>query len=235
MYRVAICEDEAVLRESLAGLCHTLLTGLAPEHEIAAFPSAEALSSALEAGAQYDLLLLDILMEGKSGMELAREVRGRDEHVSILFLTSSDQFLKEGYAVRPIQYLFKPVDLSELAEALETDLRLHHRPRTLTLRSGGKAVALEIPSILYLESRNHSLIVRTDKREQCFRMSLTEAEGLLPAEQFCRCHNSYLVNMARIGQIGRRELTLSDGTQLPVSKRFHDTIHRRFIQFLVRK
>ena len=43
-----------------------------------------------------------------------KELREYDEQMSILFVTSSEEHLKEGYRVRLIQYLFKPVDREEL-------------------------------------------------------------------------------------------------------------------------
>ena len=67
-------------------------------------------------------------------MELARDPRAENEQTSILFIASSQECLKDGYSVRPIQYLYKPVDRAELAQAMETDFRLHHRPDRVTLR-----------------------------------------------------------------------------------------------------
>lgn len=74
MYRLAICEDEPDLREGLCAQCRGILTRLEVEHEIVSFPSAEELESALADGAQFDLLCLDILLTGKTGIELAMEV-----------------------------------------------------------------------------------------------------------------------------------------------------------------
>ena len=71
-------------------------------------------------------------------MELARDPRAENEQTSILFIASSQECLKDGYSVRPIQYLYKPVDRAELAQALETNLCLHHRPDRVTLRLGSK-------------------------------------------------------------------------------------------------
>ena len=109
MYRLAVCEDEEQARAALCALCGEILDGWGVEHSVAAFSSAEELEGALGAGERFDLLCLEILMEGKTGMELAKQLRGWDEDVSLLFITSSSDFLKDGYAVRPIQYLFKPV------------------------------------------------------------------------------------------------------------------------------
>ena len=80
-------------------------------------------------------------------MELARDPRAENEQTSILFIASSQECLKDGYSVRPIQYLYKPVDRAELAQALETNLCLHHRPDRVTLRLGSKTSVLPLDSL----------------------------------------------------------------------------------------
>ncbi len=232
MYRLAVCEDEEELRLDLCRLCGEILEELAVEHTVAAFPSAEALSAVLRAGETFDLLCLDIFLSGKSGMELAQELREYNDRISILFITSSEEHLKEGYSVRPIQYLFKPVQREELRHAIQTDLRLFHQPRTLSLRSGGQTVVFPLGDILYVESSNHTVEVRTAAGTQRFWITLSEVERLLPSDRFCRCHNSYLVNMAHITQIARKELCLTSGQKLPVSRGYYETAKNQFVHYL---
>ena len=121
MYRVAVCEDEAILCANLCAQCESILDKLKVEHRITSFSSAEELENALLAGEEFSLLCLDILMGGKSGMKLAQELRQRDDKTSILFITSSTEFLKDGYSVRPIQYLLKPVQAAELEHGSSYD------------------------------------------------------------------------------------------------------------------
>lgn len=113
MYTVAVCEDQKDTREEAAALCGEVLTDLEIEHRIAAFSSAEDLETQLLSGERFDLLCLDILMDGESGMEFAKKLRMTDDRTSILFLTGSSEYLKDGYEVRPIQYLLKPVKREE--------------------------------------------------------------------------------------------------------------------------
>lgn len=155
MYTVAVCEDQKDTREEAAALCGEVLTDLEIEHHIAAFSSAEELETQLLTGDRFDLLCLDILMDGESGMELAKKLRMTDDRTSILFLTGSSEYLKDGYEVRPIQYLFKPVSKAELKRAIETDLRLHHRPKTFSIKVGGRMAVLPLEDIRYVESRDH--------------------------------------------------------------------------------
>lgn len=235
MYRVAVCEDERDAQERICGLCNEILNELETEHTISAFSSAEELEMVLEAGTRFDLLCMDILMEGKTGMELAQSLRNEDERTSILFITSSREYLKDGYSVRPLQYLYKPVNREELAQTLQADLRLYHRPDRVTLRLGSKTVVLPLEPLLYAESQNHDAVAVFPDGQQRYRLSLSELERLLPSDRFCRCHNSFLVNMSHIRQIDRRTLTLDHGVQIPVGRNYYESAQAKFIQFLSAK
>lgn len=231
MYRVAICEDEPALRQELHRQCAQILQRLDTEHRLTDFPSAEALEKALDTGAQFDLLCLDILMPGMNGMQLAQSIRQRDEQTSILFITSTEEFLLEGYSVRPIQYLLKPVQPEQLENALRTDLRLHHQPHTVTIHSGGKTAVLPLEDILYVESRNHGCVFCTAQQEHFFWMTLAEAEQLLPGEH-CRCHKSFLVNLQHIRQVNGRIILLPGGKRLDIGPRYAEPFQRLFARYL---
>lgn len=141
MYRVAVCEDEKNLREDLCAQCCGDCRSCRLEHTVTPYSSAEELEAAFSAGAEFSLLCLDILMDGKTGMKLAQELRERDDRTSILFITGSTEFLKDGYSVRPIQYLLKPVS-REVWSRRQNGFAIIHQPRTVTFRVAGRTFVL---------------------------------------------------------------------------------------------
>lgn len=66
-------------------------------------------------------MLLDIQMEGKSGMTLTKELYRRQVPVRFLFITGYVEYALEGYEVHPVHYLLKPVEPSQLEEVLVQD------------------------------------------------------------------------------------------------------------------
>lgn len=232
MYQIAVCEDDAAVREPLCRMCSEILEHMDISHEVTPFSNAEALERAMTAGTRFDLLCLDILMDGKTGMEFARQLRERDDKTSILFITNSEEFLREGYEVRPIHYLFKPVDREQLARALETDLRLHHRPDSVTIRAGASVTVLPLDELLYVESRDHLTVVKLEQGERSFRIRLSDMEELLPRDRFCRCHNSYLVNMRRISKLDRKGLVLENGEWIPIGRSYYKAAQEKLVRFL---
>ena len=232
MYQIAVCEDDAAVREPLCRMCSEILEHMEVSHEVTPFSDAEALERAMTAGTRFDLLCLDILMDGKTGMEFARQLRERDDKTSILFITNSEEFLREGYEVRPIHYLFKPVDREQLARALETDLRLHHRPDSVTIRAGASVTVLPLDELLYVESRDHVLVAQLEQGELVLRMRLSDMEVVLRGDWFCRCHNSYLVNMRRIVRLDRKGLLLENGAWIPIGRNYYKAAQEKLVRFL---
>lgn len=234
MYRLAVCEDEINQSEDLCARLCKILTVLEQKYEIVPFYSAEELEKSLSQGERFNLICLDILLTGKTGMDLALELRQHDEQTSILFISSSTQFLLEGYGARPIQYLLKPVKQEDLQRAIETDLRLHHTPQTLTLRTGGKTAVLPLPDIRYVESWNHGCIFHMPHGDPFFSLSLAQAEALIPKEQFCRCHNSFLINMAHVRELNKRRLFLTGAVEIPIGRRYAESFQTEFVHYLNR-
>lgn len=231
-YRIAICEDNDAVREQLKKLCTQIISEWGIRSVPVLFPSADELDAAMrENPDSFDLLLLDIQMEGMSGMELAKELYARRSPARVLFITGCADYALEGHSVHPVHYLLKPVEAEELDEALFRDWQERCQSSAVLLRSGGRTVSLPVGEIRFMESLNRAVVVHLAAEEQTFPTTLVDAERLTPPGQFARCHNSYLVNLDWVKEIGRTEVLLRDGDRLPVGRRYY----RDFQSALIRR
>ena len=116
--RLLLVEDEP-------GLVLTLTDRLGSEgYEVdSAREAAEALKKT--AAASYDLILLDVMLPGKSGFDVCREIRGRGSSTPILFLTARGEVADRvvGLKLGGDDYLVKPFDMMELTARVEALLR----------------------------------------------------------------------------------------------------------------
>ena len=73
----------------------------------------------------YDLVLLDVRMPGKSGLEIVRELRSRERTVPILLLTARDarEDIVQGLDAGADDYLTKPFSFDELLARIRALLR----------------------------------------------------------------------------------------------------------------
>ena len=231
MYRIAICDDDKNMREMLRSYCSEILARDNIQCRFSEFSSAEDFDAEAKKD-DFDLLLLDIEMEGKNGMTLAKELRKNGSRISIIFISGHDSYLKEGYSVQPIQYLFKPVKKEELENAIAADRRLNYETETVALDTGQKTVVVPVKKIRYAESYDHKILVHTDGADMVLNRSLSELERQLNVYDMCRCHNSYLVNLRYISEFDRRGITLNDGIKIPVGRKFYNGVRSAFIRYI---
>ena len=132
-YRIAVCDDDSVMREQLHSFCRELLDGESIPYAITAFPSAAELEKRMNSDVEkpFNLLILDIQMNGMTGLELARSLRSKDDRISIIFVTACDNYLSEGadkverrrrgngYGRRGTKPEAETADMSEAAETYE--------------------------------------------------------------------------------------------------------------------
>lgn len=232
MYRLAICEDDPHIKKNLCELCEEILSEMEVEHQSEVFSTVGELEDALIKQEPFHLLLLDIVVGEMNGIEFARELRKKENRISIIFITSHEEYLRDGYSVQPVQFLIKPVKKEALREAIMTDRKQNHCTKAVILQSGTAVRALILADIYYVESCNHVVKVYMEKETGKFKMSLSEMERRLPSRAFCRCHNSYLVNMACVREITRTCVVLNDGTEVPVGRRYYKEVQHRFVEYL---
>ncbi|MGI6878680.1 LytR/AlgR family response regulator transcription factor [Microbacterium sp. gxy059] len=168
----------------------------------------------------YDIVLLDIQMEGIDGMRTAAEIRRMDAGVIIIFVTKTAQYAVTGYSVQALSYLLKPVTSFALGSEMDRGIaELGRRERESILvgpRSAPRRV--DIADILYIESRRHQLIVHTTSDDIAFNAALKEYDDLLEPRRFFRSHSSYLVNLRHLVAIDGEDSVMSNGDRVRISR-----------------
>ena len=159
--RIAVCDDEQAQRELLEEYIRKWAKGREYQAGISSFSDGEALLAAFSRES-FDLLLLDIQMQGTDGMCVARKIRAAGHETGILFVTGYEDYLAEGYEVEAFRYLLKPLQPEKLWDALDQYLLRRKRARrywTVETPEGQKRV--ELARILYLESFGHTCRLST--------------------------------------------------------------------------
>ena len=182
---------------------------------------------------QYHIMFLDIDMDERSGMDIARRVRELHLDTVIIFVTNYPEFSMEGYEVRAFRYLLK----QELEQKLPYYFRdaLAELPRyDKVLRFSANAESFNIPykDILYLESNQRVIYLYTVKPMQApdrFYGKMEDLAAELEGDGFLRIQKSYLVNMRHIKKLQCSEVIMENGLTLPVSGKNYSEIKRAYL------
>lgn len=157
---------------------------------------------------EVDLLLLDIEMEGMTGIELANHVQPLYPKTSIVFITGHAGFALKGYESHPVDFLTKPIEVSRLEIALNRVKEIN-QPTSSTekiQKIGMKTVngiqIIDINDVLYIEkkgriisivSKNNNTIISSD--------TMKNLELIFSPFEFYRPHQSFLVPINQIKTI----------------------------------
>lgn len=232
MYRILICEDEAVFRQEQEAICRSVCDEWNIEYEISAFESGRDFMTAYADGARYDLLLLDIVMDGPNGMELARSLRRKGSDASIVFVTSDPGYAIEGYDVGALHYLMKPLDPKALGRVITEDYKRRFSQRYLFVKSGTQNLRLPLKEIICMETTGRHVKITMQNGEVETSSKLTELLEFLPKQQFCRCHVGFVINLCNIQTLSRTDAAAVNGKIIPVSRRYLKEVEKAFLKFI---
>jgi DNA-binding LytR/AlgR family response regulator len=202
---------------------------------VAAATAAEALA-ALEQQPPFHGVLVDARV---SGIELGRIVRRFERPPALVFVSASDRFAVEAFAVAALDYLVKPVSRGRLQEAVRRIARaVGVTPPTdagmvsVDTLTGGGTRLLARESITQLQAHGDYVRVVCPDGTFLLRARLTELEERWRRFGFVRVHRRFLVNLRGALEIqsrrnGTAALIMRDGSQVPVARRQVAELHRR--------
>jgi DNA-binding LytR/AlgR family response regulator len=170
---------------------------------------------------QFDLLLLDILMPGITGMDAAKELRRSDCNIPIIFLTSSREYAVESYRVSAEDYIMKPARKDEIFPILDKQLaKFTHEDAYLTLKTGSGIVKLPFSQIVYVEVINRSVqfILANGEVREAYGYLADYVSDLLSDPNFYKPHRSYVVNLRQVTELNKKGFATIIGKTVPVAR-----------------
>lgn len=226
---IAICDDEKIIREQIKELTEKEKSELCME----LYETGDAL---LASGKQFDIVFLDIQMEGTDGIETAKRLRQRNEDAILIFITGIREYVFEAFDVAAFHYLLKPIEEDKFREVFrraerEMEKRKSKRRETVFIKTRNRSFSLEKDSILYIESRGKKVEIHTTGETIEAYASMNEMEGQLGGG-FFRCHRGYLVNMAYVAEYDSESITLNNGEYVYLAKEKYGEFVKAYMRYL---
>lgn len=235
-----ICDDCLGFAEKLKKTIDTY-SAKDRENEIKVFDSAKALLFAFREK-MADAVFLDIDMPQMSGFEAAEALQGIKEDIPIVFVTGYDDKVYQSYEYQPFWFIRKSHidDVGAILPRLfkKLDTMAEQKRQTVNLKTENSVIEVDIGSLLYIEGMKNNIIIHDrvsgDKTVRC---KMESAEKQLSSHGAARIQRGILVNLRCISKITSREVVLTDGTHLGLSRlkaeavkeQYHDFIRRTLI------
>ena len=178
-----------------------------------------------------DILLMDIEYPylKQRGIAIAKELKEAYPNIKIIFITGKIDYAQDIFVTEPSSFLVKPVSEGRLKIAIEkaAEQIAREREEIVSIRSRGGVVKIPASTIMYIESIGHNMVIHSEKRDETFRMKLTDCLNLLP-DDFLMIHQSYIVHAKYVRKMQKDGIALVNGLVLPVSRSRYQEIKDKF-------
>ncbi|MFA6808368.1 MAG: LytTR family DNA-binding domain-containing protein [Eubacteriales bacterium] len=237
MIKIALCDDnniellqiKQIVEEFKSSYiskyiikCHTFLNGI-------------DLLSAMENGISYDIIILDIVMPLITGIDVATEIRKKNNISKIIFLTSSREFAIDSYKVDAFHYLLKPIKDEALMLILEkacADI-VYIKEKGIIVKTKTCLVKVFLHNLEFTEISGRKL---------CFHLSngkVLETLGtmnhiekdLLSNKQFFKPHRSFIINMDHVHCITDKNIITPSNKLVPISRENYKIFKQTYFDY----
>lgn len=231
--RILICDDEEQYILPLKAHLNRYLEerGISC-HITAATSEKELLASQMV----FDIAILDIQMPQLDGISLARELRRRNRKTALFFITNYAGYQDTAMDLQALRYFTKPFDPERLNAGLDRAMEFISGAYVdLYLGSDGSQQRVLVEDILYLTVDGRRVAVQTTERRFLVTGKLAQWTARFPHYFFHQVHKSFFVNLHHVEVYTYCELTMSDGTRIPIAPKKRAEFRAAWFDYLGRR
>lgn len=181
---------------------------------------------------RYDVYLLDIEMNGKSGMEIAKQIREEDTEALIIFVSSYSEFMEEAFEVLAFRFLCKPLSYEKFCEVLQ-DIKKYITKRKckFIFQYDKLQYSINTNEITYFEKCGKVLFINTTTKQYKCYLPLAKIMEMIDKSLFAKIYSSIVVNMDYIRKVDVDSVYLDNNKVLPLSRRCKANFKEKYLQY----
>lgn len=228
--RIAICDDENIWINHIEEYIKKIKS-IYNEIEYDVFISGESLLSHYNNEDIYDIVILDIEMNGMSGIDTSNAIRDKDPAVIIFFLTSYKEYVFECFRSSPMNFWVKPLKYEIFKEdIIRAHKSIEQSYTYLKIIDNRKRIRLKCSSIIYIENKERkSWIYNTNGIYKTNKL-ISELIKKLDEKIFVRVYKSFIINLKYVHIIGDNELSLYNSDEkIPISRTYKKELIDKYI------
>lgn len=219
MINFIIYEDEKKYREKYISIILKLIGGLKIAYQILEFDKYDSQTIAqLKKITGKKIYILDIEVPGKSGLDLAREIRNNGDWLSPMIIVTTHDYLKNtafSSKMLMLDFISKFYDCEQnLKETLKLSLNIVENHQSLNFQYSGELVQVPYDDILFIEKNVEDLYstVVTKSERLVIKKPISKIEQELKEDtRFFKTHRSCIVNIDKITSVELRECIIHFG------------------------
>lgn len=183
---------------------------------------------------EIDLIFLDINMPEINGLSFAKSI---NNNIKIIFTTAYREYAVDGFELKAVDYLLKPISFERLSQAVQrvleqnqptvsSEIDMNSSKEFMFVRSERKMVKVDFSEIKFIESLGDYVKIHMTDKTIVTRESISTIETKIPASDYIRVHRSFIVSIAKI-DIFTNEFVEVGKHAIPISRSYKKDVLNR--------
>ncbi len=178
---------------------------------------------------QADLLLIDVEMPGKTGLDYLEEIKNP---IKAVLTTAYKDYAIDGFNLNVVDFLLKPIFeerfrkcIDKIYNSFEIELKAKKYDTAqsfdneyILLKSGYDELKIWLKDIIYISAEDEYVRINTNNKEHLIYIRLKEILAMLPDSSFTQTHRSFIISNSFVTKIKTGSLVLNNSIEIPISR-----------------
>ena len=215
MIKIAICDDDLITLNHTKEIIENYDK---KDLQIYSYKSGEKL---LESKEKFDIIFLDIDMNGINGIEAAKKIRVYDKKVKIIYVTNYTDYTYSAFSVHAFGYLVKPIKEEDLHKQLDEALSYMKEEEECLVEfiTEDGLVRIDINKIYYFEYVSRKILMKTSDKTYIIRGKISVINDEMKKFGFEMPHKSFVVNLYNVKSTKGYDIYMMDESIIPLSQK----------------
>ena len=188
MIKIAICDDDLIILNHTKEIIENYKK---KDLQVYSYKSGEGL---LNSEDKFDIIFLDIDMDGINGIEAAKRIRVYDKKVKIIYVTNYTDYTSSAFSVHAFGYLVKPIKESDLHDQLDE-------------------------ALLYMKEDEECVVEFITEEGVVIREKISVINDKMKEFGFEMPHKSFVVNLYNVKSVKGYDVYMMDESIVPLSQK----------------
>lgn len=185
----------------------------------------------------FDILLLDIDLPDKSGIDFANDYIKIYPNTKIIFISSHNELVFDSFKVHPYNFIRKEnidIELNDTLLELLDLLKMHKKE--IVLNNKDNTTIIQQSDIIYIESFKHYCYIYTKRTTEPYKIRTNMRQILEDLNScFYRINRSYIINLNEIKQIKNGRAILKNDMEVTLQRGQIKKFQNTYNHFMCRK
>lgn len=228
--RIAICDDEKIYAEDIKQHIDTFSTDNNIDFEQSIFTdSADMLSSSIK----FDIAILDVEMNNINGIKLGEELRKRNPHIILIYVTAHKKYLDDALNLNAVRFFEKPLDSQRFYRGLRDAIkRIDNTSINFYLKDQKIMDRISAQDIVFVEIEKRKTKVVTHDKEYHSDHHMSFWKDNLTSTIFISPHKSYIINFNYVTSYERKRIILDNKYEVNIARNRQANFYQKFMHFM---